>query len=320
MSSECEYCCCCYCCLQCCNKDNKKGKYARIEYDDPDEQEVSSIGMSLVPLETIFQMPQQQERYTNQRHSITAPNSLQETHLLSTSEDSVVKDQPKAVKYNYTKSGQFQTAHQRRVTIGSSDELIKAATLVTDAANKGTTHLLWKSRSEVFSSQLAQVPHLPVLVEEGDEQSYPFLQFSLHYDIQRRTMTVHLQEASNLPAKDRSGTSDPFVVMHLHPNKEEIFESKIVYKTLNPVFDQSFEFHNLQLDDIHRQSLVFRIYDHDKFFKNEIIGGIVLPLRDADVYGVVYKMRVDERVEKLISVHNILMPVVTQLVSPLIYA
>ena len=302
MTSECEYCCCCDCCLQCCNKDNKKGKYARIEYDDPDEQEVSSTGMSLVPLERIFQTPQQRERYTNQPHSLTASNSLQEMHLLSTSEDSVVKDQPKAMKYNYTKSDQFKRPHQRRVTIGSSDELRQAATLVTESANKETKHLLWRSRLEVFSSQLAQVPQLPVLVEEGDEQLYPFLQFSLHYDIQRRTMTVHLQEASNLPAKDRSGTSDPFVVMHLHPNKEEIFKSQIVYKTLNPVFDQSFEFHNLQLDDIHRQSLVFRIYDHDKFFKNDIIGGIVLPLRDADVYGVVYKMRVDERVEKFKSV------------------
>ena len=101
---------------------------------------------------------------------------------------------------------------------------------------------------------------------------------------------------------------------YLHPNKKEIFQSKIVYKTLNPVFDQLFEFHNLQLDDdIHRQSLVFWIYDDDKLFKNK---GIVLPLRDADVYGVhvVYKMRVDERVEKFKSVRNILMPVVTQLV------
>ena len=72
---------------------------------------------------------------------------------------------------------------------------------------------------------------------------------------------------------------------YIHPNKEEKFESKIVYKTLNPVLhDQLFEFHNLQLDDdIHRQSLVFWIYDHDKLFKNK---GIVLPLRDADVYGV----------------------------------
>ena len=257
--------------------------------------------MSLVPVEKIFQMSQHWKGYTTQPHSITAPYSWQEVHLLSTSEDSVVREQPKAVPYDHTKGDRYQSASQRRVTIGSSDELTRAAKFTESAIKKGGS-LPWRSRSEPFSSQFSQIPQLPVLVEEGDDQSYPSLQFSLHYDIQRRTMTVHLQEASNLPAKDRSGTSDPFVVMHLHPNKEEIFESKIVYKTLNPVFDQSFEFHNLQLDDVHRQSLVFRIYDHDRFSKNDMIGGIVLPLKDVDVYGVVYRMRVDERAEKFRSV------------------
>ena len=227
-----------------------------------------------------------------------------------------MKEQPKAVTYGSTKGDE---SAQRRMTI---DYSAQPATF-TEYAKNEKRHLPLRLRSEelssqtsvpklpvrsqslgpeVLRSQVAQVPQLPVLVEEGDDQSYPSLQFSLHYDIQRRTMTIHLQEASNLPAKDRSGTSDPFVVMHLHPNKEEIFESKIVYKTLNPVFDQSFEFHNLQLDDVHRQSLVFRIYDHDRFSKNDMIGGIVLPLKDVDVYGVVYRMRVDEKVEKFRSV------------------
>ena len=300
MSSECIHC-CCYCCLQCCNQDDKNGKYARIEYDDPDEQEVSSNHMSLVPVEKIFQMSQQWKGFTTQPHHITAPYSWQGMHLLSTSEDSVVREQPKAVPCYHTKGDHYQSASQRRLTIGSSDEFKRAATFTESASKKGGS-LPWRSRSEAFSSQFSQVPELPVLVEEGDDQSHPSLQFSLHYDIQRRTMTVHLQQASNLPAKDRSGTSDPFVVMHLLPNKEEIFESKIVYKTLNPFFDQSFEFHNLQLDDVHRQSLVFRIYDHDRFSKNDMIGGIVLPLKDVDVYGVVYRMRVDERVEKFRSV------------------
>ena len=243
-------------------------------------------------------------------------------HLLSTSEDSVVREQPKAVPYDHTKGDHYQSAPERRVTLGSSSGEFTPAATVTESATKKSRHLPLRLKSEELSlqskvtqspvrlqslgpevlSSKSKVSQLPVLVEEGDDRSYPSLQFSLHYDIQRRTMTVHLQEASNLPAKDRSGTSDPFVVMHLHPNKEEIFESKIVYKTLNPVFDQSFEFHNLQLDDVHRQSLVFQIYDHDRFSKNDIIGGIVLPLKDVDVYGVVYNMRVDEKVENFRSV------------------
>ena len=295
MSSECIHC-CCYCCLQCCNQGDKNGNYARIEYDDPDEEEVSSKHISLVPLEKIFQISQQWKEFTTQPHSITAPYSWQETHLLSTSEESVVKEQPKAVTYGSTKNDDSQPV-QQSITVDhdSSDEIAQPATFTKSATEK-TRHPSLHLQSEELRSQ-SKVLQAPILIED-DDRSYPSLQFSIHYDIQRCMMTVHLQDASNLPAKDRSGTSDPFVVMHLHPNKEEIFESKIVYKTLNPVFNQSFEFHNLQLDDLHRQSLVFRIYDHDRFSKDDMIGGIVLPLKDVDVYGVVYRVRVDERVEK----------------------
>ena len=287
MSSECIQCCCCCCC------DNKDEKYARIEYDDPDEEEVLSHSSSFVPVEKIFKLPQQWKMFITRPHLDTTTYSWREMDELPTSEDSVVKEQPRAVTYGDTMGDQFRSAPRHRLTLGSFDTSTPAGTF-TESATKKTKHLSLKLKSEELRPQ-PRVPQLPVLVEEGDEQSYPSLQFSLHYDIQRRTLTVHLKEASNLPAKDRSGTSDPFVVMHLHPNKEEIFESKIVYKTLNPIFNQSFQF---QLDDVHRQSLVFRIYDHDRFSKNDMIGGVVLPLKDVDVYGAVYRMRVDERVEK----------------------
>ena len=295
-SFECKH--CCYCCLQCCKQDDTKENYIRIENDDPDEPQVSSNGMSFVPVQTIFQMSQHWKRFTTHPQLIKTPNGSQEMHQLPPSEDSVVNEPPKTVTYGSTESGESQPASQQSITVhhDSSDEIAQPATLTESATEKTSLHL----QPEDLSSQ-SKVSQAPILAEE-DEESSPSLHFSLHYDVQRRTMTVHLKEASNLPAKDRSGTSDPFVVMHLHPNKEEIFESKIVYKTLNPVFNQSFEFHNLQLDDVHRQSLVFRIYNHYRFSKNNMIGGIVLPLKDVDVYGGVYKMRVDERVENFRSV------------------
>lgn len=140
------------------------------------------------------------------------------------------------------------------------------------------------------------IPGLPVLEEESltMDESRPLLQFSLQYDILRSSLTVHLHHACNLPAKDKRGTSDPFVVMYMMPNKEELFESKVVLQSLNPVFDESFEFQKLTSEDIRRQSLTLRIYDHDKFSKNDTIGGIVLPLENADLFGVVMRMEIDE--------------------------
>ena len=142
-----------------------------------------------------------------------------------------------------------------------------------------------------------RVPRLPLMAEVS-EKSVSSLQFCLCYDIQRQTLTVHLQNASNLPAKYQSGTSDPFVVMHLFPNRDEMYESKVVYKTLDPIFDQSFEFHQLHLDDLQQQKLIFYIYNRERSSKN-FIGGVILPLsEDVDIFGVVYRMKIDDRKEK----------------------
>lgn len=140
------------------------------------------------------------------------------------------------------------------------------------------------------------VPELPVLEEHSldEDASHPLLQFSLMYDVQRCALTVHLHHGANLPAKDRRGTSDPFVVLYLVPNKEEIFESKVIQQTLDPVFDQSFEFKKLTPDDIFRQTLILRVYDHDKFSKNDSIGGVILPLKNTELFGVIMRMRIDE--------------------------
>ena len=148
--------------------------------------------------------------------------------------------------------------------------------------------------NDANAPQRNKLPKLSLTDVDSDE-SCPFIQFSLNYDVQKHELHVHLHSASNLPAKDRRGTSDPFVVLYLVPNKEEIFESKIVYKSLNPVFDQSFEFKSLMPDDIQQQTLVLRVYDYDKYSKNDTIGGVVLPLKDVDLFGVEMKMKVEEK-------------------------
>ena len=161
-------------------------------------------------------------------------------------------------------------------------------------ARKKMKSLLKRTSFEAPDDAIFYIPHLPIFEETTESSEFPpIIQFSLFYDIQCFTLRIHLQNASNLPAKDRRGTSDPFVVLYLMPNKEEIFESKIVYKSLNPVFDQSFEFKSLMPDDIQEQTLVLRIYDHDKYSKNDTIGGVVLPLKDVDLFGVIMKMKVE---------------------------
>lgn len=131
--------------------------------------------------------------------------------------------------------------------------------------------------------------------EEEDADSQPTLQFSLYYDIQRRTLTVHLQRAYNLPVKDIfMGSSDPFVVMFLLPSREEILQSKIVEKDLNPVFDQVFEFRTILSQELYSQVLVMQVYDHDKFASNDLIGSVLIPMKEAELYGMTMKRKIGE--------------------------
>lgn len=125
----------------------------------------------------------------------------------------------------------------------------------------------------------------------------PIIEFSLFYDMQRWTLSVHLLKMYNLPVKGLH--CDPFAVMFLLPNREEIFESQIIPKTLNPVFDQTFQFTSLQPQEIRKQTLVIRIYDHDKGTKSDLIGIVNLPLEEADIFGMMVRKRISENVDHL---------------------
>lgn len=169
----------------------------------------------------------------------------------------------------------------------------------------------------------SQIPNLPVLEEETltKDSTLPLIQFSLQYDVMKCSLTVHLHHARNLPAKDRRGSSDPFVVLYMTPNKEEIFESMVILRSLDPVFDESFEFKKLTADDIRRQSLTLRVYDHDRFSKNDTIGGVILPLENADLFGVVMRMEIDQSENLFSGVrHEAIWNMIERSCTPLIRA
>ena len=236
-----------------------------------------------LPPDRIFTFPQSRIDYT--------PHPQ-----FSKSDEDVIIDKPTGRKFSTQTSVSSVSEYSAVVRTARSSSLPRTESPAT------TTPVLPRRASIASSVELAQLewmPSLPILQEQSleSDQTHPSLQFSLHYDIQRSLLSVHLHHASNLPAMDKRGTSDPFVVMFLIPNREEIFESSIVPKTLDPVFDQSFQFEKLTPDDIRRQTLIFRIYDHDKFSKNDIIGAVGLPLKTVDLFGVVMRMRVENELE-----------------------
>jgi Ca2+-dependent lipid-binding protein len=56
------------------------------------------------------------------------------------------------------------------------------------------------------------------------------------------TLNLNLMGAEHLPAKDFSGTSDPYVKIMLLPDRKQRLVSNIRRKCLNPRWDEKFSF------------------------------------------------------------------------------
>ena len=71
---------------------------------------------------------------------------------------------------------------------------------------------------------------------------YSRLQFGLMYDFQNLTLTLRIIRATDLPAKDVTGTSDPYVKILLLPDKKHKLLTKVKKRNLNPHWNECFLF------------------------------------------------------------------------------
>lgn len=137
--------------------------------------------------------------------------------------------------------------------------------------------------------------------DEGEskqsEQKLGKLQYKLEYDFNANALTVTVIQAEELPALDMGGTSDPYVKVYLLPDKKKKFETKVHRKTLNPVFNESFTFKSLPYAEAMNKTLVFAIFDFDRFSKHDQIGEVKVPLCQIDLAQTIEEWRELQSVE-----------------------
>ncbi|CAJ0581499.1 unnamed protein product, partial [Mesorhabditis spiculigera] len=122
--------------------------------------------------------------------------------------------------------------------------------------------------------------------EVKEEVKLGRIQYKLDYDFQQGQLTVTVIQAEDLPGMDMSGTSDPYVKLYLLPDKKKKVETKVHRKTLNPVFNETFIF-KVPFNEITSKTLVFAVYDFDRFSKHDQIGQVLLPLGKIDLGQVI---------------------------------
>merc|ERR1712142_52214 len=118
------------------------------------------------------------------------------------------------------------------------------------------------------------------------------IHYRLEYDFTTQELKVTVIEASDLPPTDWStGLTDPFVKVYLLPDKKPKYETKVHRKNLNPKFDQTFVFKNLPYVDTFDKTLVFAVYDYDRFSSSDQTGEFQLPLNQVDLAGPVQEWK-----------------------------
>ncbi|XP_059392875.1 synaptotagmin-7 isoform X2 [Carassius carassius] len=109
------------------------------------------------------------------------------------------------------------------------------------------------------------------------------IQFSLGYSFQDTTLTVKILKGQDLPAKDFSGTSDPFVKIYLLPDRKHKLETKIKRKNLNPHWNETFLFEGFPYEKVRERTLYLQVLDYDRFSRNDPIGEVSIPLNKVEL-------------------------------------
>ncbi|XP_073665148.1 synaptotagmin-7 isoform X12 [Tursiops truncatus] len=121
-------------------------------------------------------------------------------------------------------------------------------------------------------------------VHEGcSRENLGRIQFSVGYNFQESTLTVKIMKAQELPAKDFSGTSDPFVKIYLLPDKKHKLETKVKRKNLNPHWNETFLFEGFPYEKVVQRILYLQVLDYDRFSRNDPIGEVSIPLNKVDL-------------------------------------
>ncbi|XP_075264824.1 synaptotagmin-7-like, partial [Convolutriloba macropyga] len=108
------------------------------------------------------------------------------------------------------------------------------------------------------------------------------IHFTLAYDFTGQVLTVGVIEAKGLTAKDRGGTSDPYVKVLLLPEKKRRQETKVIFKNLSPTWNENLTFSGVPLDKLQKRILQLMVLDYDKFSRDDPIGEVNIPMCELD--------------------------------------
>ncbi|KAG7554880.1 C2 domain [Arabidopsis suecica] len=90
-------------------------------------------------------------------------------------------------------------------------------------------------------------------------------------------LDVKLVQAKDLANKDMIGKSDPYAVVFIRPLRDKTKKTKTISNSLNPIWNEHFEF---IVEDVSTQHLTVRVFDDEGVGSSQLIGAAQVPLNE----------------------------------------
>nr|CAG4647881.1 EOG090X05OW [Moina brachiata]SVE92993.1 EOG090X05OW [Moina brachiata] len=106
--------------------------------------------------------------------------------------------------------------------------------------------------------------------------------FKVRHNADKSTLNITVVKCQGLPARDLNvGSSDPYVKLQLLPDKHHKVKTRVLRRTLNPVYDEDFTFYGIGENQLQSLTLHFVVLSFDRYSRDDVIGEVLLPVYEA---------------------------------------
>lgn len=167
-------------------------------------------------------------------------------------------------------AGQIDLTSVRIEIVTGSDDDGHSLKSISDVV-LGGQQLLREAYYEPYTYQIGIGDNAPTVTLSARYFPIPNFQVDPKEDLRNGgLMEVNLYRAVDVEAADSSGLSDPYVSFYINDEKEKIYKSKTKKETLNPVWNERFQFEVTKISELTLKALVF---DWDMGNRDDALGG-----------------------------------------------
>jgi len=166
------------------------------------------------------------------------------------------------------------------VTLSPVNEYLQRKALIT-TQQQTNNNLEGEDGTDSTTTGLEET--IPIDLNQ-DENKLGRLFFTVKYSFEKNALVVTVNKCTNLPAKDtQNKSSDPYVKLQLLPEKQHKVKTRVLRRTLNPVYDEDFTFYGVHFNQLPILTLHFVVLSFDRYSRDDVVGEVMVELENIDL-------------------------------------